>query len=77
MAMSSFVISHDLEAKWEPMHICKHEAICSFTMAELWKSALIQQNKNRPAISWKKKIVLFWKCIIFAIICSIRAKKGW
>ena len=35
MAMNSFVISHDLEAKWEPMHICKHEAICSFTMAEL------------------------------------------
>ena len=35
MAMNSFVISHDLEAKWEPMYICKHEAIRSFTMAEL------------------------------------------
>ena len=23
------------EAKWEPMHVCKHEAICSFMMAEL------------------------------------------
>ena len=28
------------EAKWEPVHICKHEAIRSFMMAELWKSAL-------------------------------------
>ena len=24
-----------------------------------------QQNQNRAAISWKKKFVLFWKCIIF------------
>ena len=28
------------EAKWEPVHICKHEAIGSFMMAELWKSTL-------------------------------------
>ena len=27
-------------AKWEPMHICKHQAIRSFIMAELWNSAL-------------------------------------
>ena len=25
-------------SKWEPMHICKHEAICSVMMAELKKS---------------------------------------
>ena len=23
-----------------------------------------QQNQNRPAIAWKKKIILLWKCII-------------
>ena len=35
-----------------------------------------QQNQNRPAISWKKKFILLWKCIIF---CNnvIRAKKTW
>ena len=27
-------------AKWEPMQIRKHQAICNFFMAELWKSAL-------------------------------------
>ena len=38
------------EAKWEPMHVCEHEAICSFMMAELWKSALTNtytQNSNK------------------------------
>ena len=24
-----------------------------------------QQNQNRRAIAWKKKIILLWKCIIF------------
>ena len=24
-----------------------------------------QQNQNRPAIAWKKKVILLWKCIIF------------
>ena len=28
------------EAKWKPMHICKHEAIRSFMTGELRKSAL-------------------------------------
>ena len=40
--------------------IYKHEAISSFMTAEMWKSTL--QNtytQNQPAISWKKKFVLF------------------
>ena len=52
------------EAKREPMHVSKHEAIRSFMMAELKahpKNGIYtkQQNQNRPAISWKKNIVLF------------------
>ena len=52
------------EAKREPMHVSKHEAIRSFMMAELKahpKNDIYtkQQNQNRPAISWKKNIVLF------------------
>ena len=75
MASNSFALPHDF-TKWEPMHICKHEAICSVMTAELWISPLRntysytkQQNQKRPAINWKKKFVLFWKCIIFPIIC--------
>ena len=46
------------------------EAICIFMMAELRKSALIntytkQQNQYRPAISWKKKIVLLCENVLF------------
>ena len=40
MAKISFVTPHDLmEAKKDAIHIlCKYEAICSFMMAELWKT---------------------------------------
>ena len=34
MATNPFVLQHDF-TKWEPMHICKHEAICSVMTAEL------------------------------------------
>ena len=52
------------------MHICKYEAIHEsyFMIAEMWKSTpkntyTKQQNQNQPAISQKKKLVLFWKYI--------------
>ena len=32
-----------------------------------------QQNQNWPAISWKTKFDLLWKCIIF---CNIRQSKA-
>ena len=36
MTMNSFLIQHDaMRGQWQPMHICKHQAICSFMMAEL------------------------------------------
>ena len=41
MAMNSFVIPHDLMGgQMGTMHICKHQAIRSFMMAELQNSAL-------------------------------------
>ena len=35
-----------------------------------------QQNQNWPEISWKKNIVLLWKCIVF-YNNLMRAKKSW
>ena len=61
------------QAKWEPMHICKHEAIRSLMMAEMKKCPkkhIHKTAKSKPTSNkLEEKNWFFWKCIIFAIIC--------
>ena len=59
MTMNTFVI-HIVwwEAKWEAMHICKHEAIHSFMMAELRKRSL-KIAKSKPTSNNLKEKICF------------------